>query len=87
MREAASFGDSDWASVRWSPDGTSIHYVDEQGGVGNLWSQPLDGGPPQPVTRFTTDLMTHFAWSFDGSRLAAARGERRHDVVLLENFR
>lgn len=77
----------DLGLVRWSPDGASIHFVREDDRVGNVWSLPMDGGPPRPVTAFPADRMAHFAWSFDGSQLAIMRGERSQDVVLLENFR
>ena len=33
----------DWTPLRWTPDNQAIGYIDQQGGVANLWLQPLDG--------------------------------------------
>jgi len=71
----------------WTPDGTGITYAYEQGGVSNLWIQPLEGGSPQQISRFDTDQIADFAWSPDGSRLVVSRGNTTSDVVLLRNFR
>ena len=37
--------------MRWTPDSRSIAYVDTNGS--NIWSQPLDGGPPRQITHFS----------------------------------
>jgi TolB protein len=72
--------------VRFTPDGLSLTYVDSQGGASNVWNQPIDGGPPRQVTRFTSDRIFGFAWSRDGKRLALSRGRTRFDVVLISNL-
>ena len=49
-----------------SPDGREIafHVIDE-GGVINVWTQSVDGGPRKQVT-FDTEAMSYPTWSPDG---------------------
>ena len=69
--------------VRWTPDGRALVYADSQGGVGNLWRQPLTGGHPTRVTRFTSDLIYAFALSDNSDEIAISRGSVATDVVLI----
>jgi eukaryotic-like serine/threonine-protein kinase len=69
----------------WSPDGKSLDYAVTRGGISDVWRQPLSGGPPKQLTHFTTDLITNIAWSGDGKTLAAVRGTRSADIVLLKS--
>jgi eukaryotic-like serine/threonine-protein kinase len=73
--------------LRWTPDGSSLTYVDESNGADNIWSQSVNGGPRKPLTNFKSDRISCFAWSRDGKRLAIARGPVTTDVVLLRDFR
>ena len=73
--------------VHWSHDGRALQYIDSRGGSSNLWSQPIDGGPPQQLTDFRGDTLFSFAWSMDGKQLAVSRGTDAQDVVLISNFR
>jgi Tol biopolymer transport system component len=70
----------------WSPDGKSFQYILSREGVGNLWEQPLMGGPARQLTHFKTDQIVDFAWSADGTRVAFARGTQNSNVVLISNF-
>ncbi|HST10978.1 MAG TPA: hypothetical protein VLL05_11425, partial [Terriglobales bacterium] len=70
----------------WAPDSKSFHYVLARDGVGNLWEQPLIGGPARQLTHFKTDLILDFAWSHDGKQLALSRGNFNSNVVLISNF-
>jgi Tol biopolymer transport system component len=72
---------------RWTPDGRAILYVDERGGVGNIWSQPVDGGRPVQVTDFKSDLIYTFDLSRDGKWLAVTRGAVSGDVVMMTALR
>ena len=54
-------------------------------GVGNIWEQPVVGGPAKAVTHFTSDKIFYFDWSQDG-RLALSRGTDTTDAVLIKNF-
>ena len=73
--------------IHWSRDGRAIQYIDNRGGSSNLWSQPIDGGPPKQLTDFKSDKLFSFAWSADGKQLAVSRGVDAEDVVLINNFR
>jgi hypothetical protein len=71
--------------MQWTPDGHAISYINTLNGVGNIWEQPVAGGPPKPVTHFTSDRIFSFDWSRDG-RLALSRGTTPRDAVLIKNF-
>jgi Tol biopolymer transport system component len=69
--------------VVWTKDGQDLIYAAEDTNlVGNLWLQPLAGGPPQKLTNFTTDEIFAFDLSPEGSDLAIIRGTWNHNVVL-----
>jgi serine/threonine protein kinase len=76
---------SDQTPLSWSPDGTSLDYIANSGGTGNLWRQPVSGGPPTQLTKFASEELYTFSWSRDG-RLACVRGTTTRGVVLIENF-
>lgn len=69
--------------VKWTPDGKSIAFLNSPGGVPNVWTQPLEGGAPQPLTTFQSDSIITFNWSADGGKLAVIRGVKTSDVLLL----
>jgi Tol biopolymer transport system component len=69
--------------IIWSSDGGSLTYAAvDSNAVGNLWQQPLTGGPPKQLTNYTSDEIFYFNFSPDGTQLAIVRGSWRHDVVL-----
>jgi len=72
--------------LRWTPDGRSILYVDESGGVGNIWSQPVDGGKPAQVTDFKSDVIYTFDLSRDGRSLAITRGTVTGDIIMMNRL-
>jgi len=72
--------------IRWTPDGHALTYIMTSGGISNLWSQPIDGGPPRQLTNFKSDQIFWFDWSRDG-KLGVSRGTITSDVVLISNFR
>jgi WD40-like Beta Propeller Repeat len=53
----------------------------------NIWEQPLAGGNPVQVSKFSSGDMFGFAWSRDGKQLAFSRGQRTTDVIMMSNFR
>ena len=71
--------------ARWTPNGKSIAYID----LHNVWAQPLDGGKPVQLTRFTdpTYSIVDYAWSFDGEQLAIALMTKKSDVVAIKGLR
>jgi len=71
------------APLEWMPDGKSVMYVDNRGGVSNLWAQPLAGGPPRQVTHFQSDVIVSYHWSPDGKTLGVVRSSTTSDVLLM----
>lgn len=76
-----------FAGVAWTADGRALTYIDNRGGVSNIWRQPLDGGPPKQLTAFKTDQILDFARSRNGQQLAVGRGTETSDVGLISNSR
>ena len=72
--------------LKWSPDGRSIMYVDRHGNVGNIYSQPIDGGSSKALTSFKSDSVAAFNWTRDGKQLIIGRGPETDDVVLIKDF-
>lgn len=73
--------------VRWTADGSGLTYIGNQGGISNIWMQPLAGGSPKQLTHFKSDMIFHFDWSRDGKQLALSRGVFTSDVILLNNVK
>jgi Tol biopolymer transport system component/DNA-binding winged helix-turn-helix (wHTH) protein len=73
--------------ARFTPDGESLVYIVNQGGIGNLWRQPLAGGEAKPLTDFTSGSLYNFAYSADGARLYLARGYSTSSAILIKNWR
>jgi Tol biopolymer transport system component len=70
----------------WSPHGKSLQYSFWQNGAYNIWEQPLAGGEPRHLTKFSAGIIFDFHWSLDGKRLLMARGEAGSDAALLSNL-
>jgi len=68
--------------LRWSSDSRSLTFVDNRGGLENLWAQPIDGGPARQLTDFKDRDIFSFDWSRDGN-LATSKGVITSDVVLI----
>jgi Tol biopolymer transport system component len=73
--------------IRWTTDGLGLAYIDERGGISNIWSRALDGGPPRQLTDFKADQVFNFAWSSDGKKLACVRGIVTSDAVLISDLK
>jgi len=69
----------------WSPDGKALDYAILRRGAANVWRQPIEGGPYQQITKFTTPVLTSFRWSPDGKNLYAIRGTHSADIILLRD--
>jgi serine/threonine protein kinase/Tol biopolymer transport system component len=70
--------------IRWTADSKALTWLEERGGVWNVWIQPLSGGEAKQATDFKTDQIFSFAWTKDGT-LIATRGVVTNDVVLMSN--
>jgi Tol biopolymer transport system component len=75
------------ASGTWSPDGKALIYVDTSEGVSNLMRQPVTGGTPSPLTKFTSEQIFGYAVSADQRQVALVRGRVTSDVVLVSDAR
>jgi Tol biopolymer transport system component len=73
-------------SAQFTPDGKAIAFLLTRNHAGNIWEQPLAGGDPVQLTKFTNEEMFAFAWSRDGKKLALSRGQRKTDVVMMSNL-
>jgi hypothetical protein len=72
---AAATADADDPLV-WTPDGHAISFINNVNGVSSVWEQPVAGGPPKPVTHFTSDGIVWYDWSRDGRRPSHAARSR-----------
>ncbi|MBA3949855.1 MAG: PD40 domain-containing protein [Acidobacteria bacterium] len=71
----------------WGRRSDLVAYILDRDGVSNLWEQPITGGSPRQLTRFTSLHLFHFSYSADGTRLLLSRGYRTGDLWALRNFR
>lgn len=71
-------------TLRWTPGGDAITFLDFKNGVANLWIQPLDGRKARPLTSFTSGDIYSFDWSQNGE-LIYSRGMTTADVVLIQD--
>jgi Tol biopolymer transport system component len=71
--------------VRWTPDNSALVYAKDNGNIGNLWKQSLDGGAPVQITHFDKESIKDFAWSQDGKSLAFTRSSEIRDLVLVSS--
>jgi Tol biopolymer transport system component len=74
-------------SVRWTADGRALTFLDNYGGTGRLWRQPVAGGAEQILAEFKGDGPYLYDWSPDGRQIALARGPLVRDIVLISDFR
>ena len=71
--------------LAFMPSGKAILYAVREKGVDNLWTQPLDGSARRQLTHFTSERISGYAYSKDGTRLGVTRGHADSDAVLLRN--
>jgi tricorn protease-like protein len=72
---------------QWTPDGRAVCYVALRANILNLSAQPINSGPPKPLTDFKSDFIYRYAFSRDGKQIAVARGIQTVDLVLIKDFR
>ena len=73
------------SNYEFTPDGKGIAYIIRDKGVDNLWMRPLDGGASRQLTHFTSELISSFAFSLDGNKVAFDRGHSESDAILLRD--
>ena len=69
-----------------SADGRTVYAIDPTD-PRNLIAQPIDGGKPTPVTRFTDRTIADFSLSPDRTKVAITRMKRESDVVMIKGIR
>lgn len=69
--------------VGWTANGQAIAYINDVGSVSNIWVQPLNGNPPQQITRFQSGRILAFNWSPGGKRLAFSRAVESSYIALM----
>jgi eukaryotic-like serine/threonine-protein kinase len=69
--------------LRWIPDSSAVAFISSTK-PSNVWLQPLDGTAPRQLTHFKDGVISDFAWSHDGSRLAVADSTVTNDIVLFK---
>jgi len=70
--------------MRWTSDGRALIYCVTRNNISNIWSQPIDGGPPKQLTDFKSETIQGFDWSRD-DRLLVSRGFTAREIVLVED--
>ena len=80
-------GGATFTYLQWTPDGRAILYNATNQNVSNIWSQPVDGGPPKQITDFKDLSITSFGWSRDGRTFACTRGTVTSDVVMISQVK
>jgi Tol biopolymer transport system component len=70
--------------MTFTPDGKYVAYVVRDQDVDNIFVQSLDGSAGHQITNFTSQHISEFQWSPDGTTLAVARAQNTSDVVLLQ---
>jgi hypothetical protein len=76
---------AEFGRIRWMPDGNAVAYSPRQAGVGNIWTQPLNGVAPAQLTHWNSNPIFWFDWSRDGKWLAYASGTLTSDVILISD--
>ena len=71
------------AVITWSPDGKSILYNRVKDNIANLWSQPITGEVPKPISDFKDSFIYSFFISRDGKQIAISRGNYTRDAIML----
>ena len=71
----------------WTPDSKAVSYTVTKNGVTNIWSQPIDGSPPQKITDSKTEEIFRYGWSKDYQKLAFEKGMTINDVVIIRHLR
>jgi hypothetical protein len=70
-------------SGSWTADSQAFIYIDTKAGVSNLMRQPIAGGAPAALTKFTSERIFDYAVVANPPRIGLVRGSVVSDVVLI----
>ncbi len=76
--QAISSGPAFDSHPRYSPDGKTIAFTSDRGGIENVWLMDADGGNPRPVTTEKDNYVRSAAWTPDGNYLVARKEDGKH---------
>ncbi len=68
---------------QFSPDGQALYYPVSEKGVANMVRQQVGGATVDPVTNFSDLTIYGYDYDWKNKKLALARGQTNHDIVLL----
>jgi Tol biopolymer transport system component len=75
-------------SIKFTPDGRGIAFVDIKNGAANIWTVSVDGsGRPRPFTNLTAPGIVTFKWPYEGKELFMLRRESTSDAMMITNSR
>jgi Tol biopolymer transport system component len=63
VREAGGFDGAKNISPQWSPDGRSLYFLSDRGGITNVYRASLEGGTPAQLTNILTGVSGITAYS------------------------
>jgi Tol biopolymer transport system component len=70
-------------SMRWTPDGKNLSFINEEKGISNIWLRSLKGGEVKKLTSFTENSIFRYDWNSDGKKLAVTRFSTTSDVSVI----
>jgi serine/threonine protein kinase len=68
---------------QYSSDGQALYYPVTEKGVSNMVMQQVGGATVAPMTNFTDLTIYGYDYDWKNKKLALARGQTNHDIVLL----
>lgn len=71
-------------SLKWTPDGRNISFLNEEKTNINIWIKSLTGGKLKKVSNFNENRVFGYDWSPDGKKILVLRGVVSTDVVLIK---
>lgn len=73
--------------LAWSPDNNAVFYLNDKGGVSNIFKIGLEDGTPVQITNFTSGRIFDFSISPDSKRAVLARGAASSDIVVFKSLK
>jgi serine/threonine protein kinase len=68
-------------------DNSAFIYSKREGNVDNLFTEPVNGGPPTQFTHYKSDHIRSYEITRDGKTLVISRGNEVANALMISNFR